>query len=173
METFAAPPWVLAIAYWLHMLATVTWIGGLAAVALLVIPAARRTVTGQAYAAFLAQVQKRLQAVGWFSLAVLILTGMFQMSSSPFYGGFLAIQNTWSIAMLLKHLSIGLMVLFSGYLTWFLAPALQRNALLLAAGKEIDPAKAARLRRQEQLLLGLNVAASVLVLLLTAIARAA
>lgn len=171
--TAAAPPWVLAIAYWLHMLATVVWIGGLAALSLLVVPAARRTLRGQDYAAFLALVQKRLQAVGWFSLVVLGLTGMFQMSSSPFYEGFLAIQNPWSIAMLLKHLSIGIMVLFSGYLTWFLGPALQRNALRIAAGKELDPAQQAKLQRQETLLLWLNVAVSLLVLLLTAIARAA
>jgi uncharacterized membrane protein len=171
--SLAAPAWVLAIAYWLHMLATVLWIGGLAATALIVVPAARRTVSGKEYAAFLALVQKRLQAVGWFSLVVLSLTGMFQMSSSPFYEGFLAIQNTWAIAMLLKHLSIGLMVLFSGYLTWFLGPALQRNALLLAAGKALDPARQAQYERQESLLLALNVVASVLVLLLTAIARSA
>lgn len=171
--SMATPPWVLAIAYWLHMLATVLWIGGLAAMAIIVVPAARKTVGGKEYAALLAQLQKRLQGIGWFSLVVLVLTGMFQMSSSPFYEGLLAIHNPWSVAMLLKHLSIGLMVLFSGYLTWFLGPALQRNVLLQTAGKEIDPAQQARLQRQEELLLTLNVIASILVLALTAIARAA
>lgn len=171
--SIAAPPWVLAIAYWLHMLATVLWIGGLAAMSLIVVPAARKALNGKEYAVLLAQMQKRLQAIGWFSLVVLVLTGMFQMSSSPFYEGFLAIQNTWSVAMLLKHLSIGLMVLVSGYLTWFLGPALQRNVLLRTAGKEIDPSRQVKLQRQEELLLAVNVAASVLVLLLTAVARAA
>ncbi len=170
---FATPPWVLAVAYWLHMLATVLWIGGLVAMALIVLPAAHRVVGVKEYALFMGFAQKRLQAVGWFSLVVLGLTGMFQMSSSPNYAGFLAIQNTWAVAMLLKHLSIGLMVLFSGYMTWVLGPAMQRSAMLLAAGKDADPAQQAKYQRRETLLLNLNVVTSALVLLLTAIARAA
>lgn len=169
----SAPAWALTLAYWLHMLATVVWIGGLAVLALVVIPAARKTIPGETYAAFLGQVQNRLQSIGWFSLAVLAVTGMFQMSSSPFYEGFLAIQNTWSWAILIKHLAIGVMVLFSIYATWGITPALRRLALLQSAGKQVDAAALARLHAREDLLLKLNLAVSVIVLALTAIARSA
>lgn len=168
-----APVWALAVAYWLHMLATVVWIGGLAALALIVLPAARRAMAGEVYAAFLAQVDRRLQNVGWFSLAVLGLTGLFQMSSSPFYEGFLAIDNTWSAAILAKHLVIGVMVVFSAYVTWGINPAMQRLALKRAAGREVNPAEGQRLQRREETLLRLNLLVSVIVLALTAVARSA
>ena len=63
------------------------------------LPAARKSLSGNQYSAFLDQVSRRLQLVGWLSLAVLVGTGMFQMSASPSYRGFLAINNPWSIAL--------------------------------------------------------------------------
>ena len=34
------PTWVLALSYWLHLIATIVWVGGLALMALVVWPAA-------------------------------------------------------------------------------------------------------------------------------------
>ncbi|MGQ9833781.1 MAG: hypothetical protein ACUVRJ_08320 [Candidatus Villigracilaceae bacterium] len=45
------PAWALTLVFWLHMLATVTWLGGLSAVGLLVLPAAQRSLTPEAQAA--------------------------------------------------------------------------------------------------------------------------
>ena len=39
------PGWALSVVYWLHMLATVIWIGGLAALTLLILPTAAQTTT--------------------------------------------------------------------------------------------------------------------------------
>ena len=167
------PDFALALAYWLHILATVTWIGGLMALAVLVIPAARRTLQPIDYATLLGRVQSNLQRVGWLSLAVLVGTGLFQMSAHPAYEGFLAISNTWAVAILIKHLVIGLMVLAGGYLTWVVMPALQRIALQRAAGGTVNAARDAELRKRESLVLTLNLVLSIVVLLLTAIARAA
>jgi uncharacterized membrane protein len=163
---------MLAITYWLHMVATVVWIGGLAALSLIVLPAARGALEPAAYSNLVGRMQARLQGLGWFSLAVLGVTGMFQMSSSPFYEGFLAINNGWARAILIKHLVVGLMVLTSAYVTWGLLPALRRTALLRAAGREVDAALAERLHTRETLLLNLNLVLSLLVLALTALARA-
>lgn len=173
MNETAAPPLVLTIAYWLHMLATVVWIGGLAAVSLIVLPAARKTLDSPAFSALLSRLQASLQRIGWFSLAVLIVTGMFQMSSNPFYHGFLAISNDWAVAILTKHLVIGLMILTSAYATWGLLPALQRTALLRAAGRVVEESKVAALENREVWLLRANLALAVIVLLLTAWARSA
>ncbi len=163
----------LSLAYWLHMLATVAWIGGLAAMSLFVIPAARRTLDGETYARFLGTVQGTLQRIGWFSLAILIGTGLFQLSANPSYEGFLAINTPWAMAIFTKHMVIGGMVLSSAYITWVINPRLQRLALLRAAGKEIDAGQMADLRRREAVALRINLWLSVLILLLTALARAA
>ena len=161
----------LTLAYWLHLLATVVWIGGLASLSLFVLPAARRSLTAQQYAGFLGALKVRLQQVGWFSLMILIFTGLFQMISHPNYEGLLAIGAPWAVAILVKHLAVGVMIVLSAYVTWGLTPALQRLALLQSHGKEIPAAEAEKLQRREALLLNLNLIISIIILALTALAR--
>jgi uncharacterized membrane protein len=163
------PIWSLTIFYWLHMLATVVWLGGLAAVVILVIPAAQRSLEPATLAALLQAIQRRLDPLGWFCLIVLAATGMFQMSANPNYGGFLAINSPWAVAILLKHIAFGGMVLVSGYLTWGVLPGLARASLRLAQG--LDAPQAEKLRRQNAWLLRFNLILAVLVLALTALAR--
>lgn len=165
MET---PDWALSAAYWLHMLATVVWIGGLAALALVVLPAARG-LGDESYADLLERIQRRLDPFSWLSLAVLAGTGLFQMSASPNYEGFLAFTNRWAVAILIKHLLFFAMTGIAAYLTWGILPGLRRAALLRARGKETP--EAASLARREASLIRLNLALAVLVLALTAVAR--
>lgn len=167
----ATPVWALSIAYWLHMLATILWIGGLAALSLIVLPAARQVLDPVAYADLLAALQKRLDPFGWFSVIVLLASGMLQMSSSPNYAGFLSISGLWANSILIKHILFGLMVIVSGYITWGLLPALRRAAILQASGKDVPDGET--LKKRELFLLRLNLILGVLVLLLTAIARSA
>ncbi len=173
MEDLAAPSLALTVAYWLHMLATVVWIGSLSALALIVLPAARRALDPAVFSLLLVRLQARLQPVAWFSLILLGGTGMFQMSAHPSYGGFLSIDNDWAVAILAKHLVIGLMMVASAYLTWGLLPALQRTAFLRASGAGVDAGLVARLERREARILYLNLFLSVIVLALTAWARTA
>jgi len=165
------PVWALTLAYWLHMLATVVWIGGLAALSILVLPAARAALDLQAYSSLLEHLQKRLDPLGWFCLALLAGTGMLQMSANPNYHGFLAIDNRWAVAILVKHLVFIAMIGLSVYMTWWLLPGLRRAALRQARGQ--DAPGAGSMHRQEWLLMRLNLVLGVLILALTAIARAA
>ena len=172
MDSAQTPIWALTAAYWLHMLSTVVWIGGLTALVLLVIPAARRTLADEAYLALLDSLQRRLDPLGWFSLLLLVGTGMFQMSASPNYHGFLAFDNLWAVAILIKHVIFFLMIAISAYFTWGLLPALRRLALRLSQGKG-NAEEQARLQRRNTWLLRLNLALSVVVLARTALARSA
>ena len=166
-----APAWSLSLAYWLHMLSTVAWIGGLAAVVLLVLPTAQKSLDPSGYAAFLDSLHRRLDPIAWLSLAVLVGTGLFQMSASPNYEGFIAINNLWAAAILAKHLVFLAMTGVSAYLTWGVLPALRRIAMLKARGR--DAAGLEGLQNPETLLLRLNFVLGIVVLGLTAIARAA
>jgi uncharacterized membrane protein len=161
----------LTIIYGLHMLATVAWVGGLAAFAIIILPAAEKGLPAERYHPFIARASHRLQQTGWFSLAVLIVTGMFQMSAHPQYEGFLAINNTWSLAIFVKHIVIGAMVVVSAYTTWVLNPAYQRLALLSAKGLPVDEELLARMKHREVVALRLMLMIAVIVLALTALAR--
>ena len=164
------PYWALSLVFWLHMLATVAWIGGLVAVVILVLPAAKKTLEPEIYANFLEQLQRRLDALGWLSLAVLLATGLFQMSANPNYEGLLSISNRWAASMLLKHILFIGMIGVSAYLTWGILPTLRRIAMRQAKG--LDAQEAAQLQNRETLLLRINLVLGVLILGLTALARA-
>jgi uncharacterized membrane protein len=164
------PFWALSLAYWLHMVATVVWIGGLVALVILVLPAARRTIDVGNYGLFLEQIQRRLDPLGWMSLAVLLATGLFQLSASPNYEGLLSISNRWAVSILIKHILFFGMISISAYLTWGVLPALRRNALLQAKGVETKDGD--KLQKREALLLRINLVLGILILGLTALARA-
>ena len=161
----------LIITYWLHILATVIWIGGLTSISIFVLPIARKTLSPQDYSKFLGAVQKRLQPISWLCLVTLIFTGLFQMVTNPNYHGFLVIINPWDQAILLKHIAVGVMLALSAYVTWVLIPALQRMAFLKALGKVVDPVQIEKLEQRQISLLQLNLFLAIVILLLTAWAR--
>jgi uncharacterized membrane protein len=164
------PFWALSLAYWLHMLATVVWIGGLVTLVILVLPVAKRLLEPDLFAQFLEGLQRQLDPLGWLSLSVLLVTGLFQMSANPNYNGLLSISNRWAASILIKHVLFLGMIAVSAYMTWGLFPAIRRNALLKAKG--VDAIEGGKLERRESFLLRLNLLLSVLILGLTALARA-
>jgi len=164
----APPAWAMALIYWLHMLATVTWIGSLAAINLLVLPASK-TLKLADQVRFIAAVQKRLEPLAWFSMGVLVATGMFQLSTNPHYAGFLATSTQWSLAILVKHSLAVILAVTSAIQTWEVLPAIHR---ILLKKENADEGELAKLQRREVLLLRVNLFLSALILGATAFARA-
>jgi uncharacterized membrane protein len=164
-------PLVLAISYFFHLIATIVWIGGLALLVLVVWPAARTLDGDPRQADLLMAIRKRFDPLANISLIVLIVTGLFQTSGDPNYGGLLIFDNDWSRAILLKHIAIIGMVVIGVILQLGIAPAMERLALL-RAGQQDDPAEEARLMQRERRLNALNLALGLLVLAFTAVATA-
>ncbi|MBI3761587.1 MAG: CopD family protein [Chloroflexi bacterium] len=165
------PPLLLALSYWLHMLATIVWVGGLAMMALVAWPGAQKILgPGPTMAALVAEWQRRFNPLAWLSLAVLIATGLTQMTANKNYAGFLNIANAWTAAILTKHIAVGGMIVIGAFMNGALQPALARLALLESRGKPAPEIEI--LRRRELALIRLNLACGILVLALTAVARA-
>jgi uncharacterized membrane protein len=164
------PSWALALIYWLHLLATVTWIGSLAGISFLVLPAMRRSLSPETQLVFIEAMQKRLEPIAWFSMSLLVLTGLFQMSVNPHYDGFISISTQWSLAILTKHLLGIVMVVVSAVQTWEVIPAIRRAIVKSKKSQNADELES--LRRREILLLRMNFGLSILILLATAFARA-
>jgi uncharacterized membrane protein len=165
------PNWVLALIYWLHMLATVVWVGSLAAISFLILPAMKRTLNPETQLIFIEAIQKRLEPITWFSISLLVLTGLFQMSLNPHYDGFLSISTQWSLAILAKHILGMIIVVVSAIQTWEVIPAIRRGILL--SKKHDNAVELDSLRRREIALLRINLALAALILLATAFARVA
>lgn len=155
---------VLALSLFFHILATVVWIGGLLILTVLVWPEMRRVLAeNPPLYALLHRLRKRFMPISNLALVVLIVTGLFQMTASPYYDGVLQFDNEWSQVMLLKHIAIVGMALVGLALQYAVIPALERASILAERGKG-DPAEYARLRRREVVLTWLNVGLGVLVL---------
>jgi uncharacterized membrane protein len=158
----------MALIYWLHFLATVTWIGSLAAVSLLVLPAANRTLGPADRLRFISALQKRLEPIAWFSMGLLVATGLFQMSANPHYNGFFSLSTQWSMAILIKHSVAVVVVVVSAIHTWEVLPAIQRT---LMKKDKAAPEELAKLEKRETLMLRTSLFLAALILVATAVAR--
>jgi uncharacterized membrane protein len=165
-------PSILAISLFFHLLATVIWIGGLVILTVLVWPETRRLLADQpAMYRFLTRLRQRFLPLSNFSLVVLVVTGLFQMTADPNYEGVLQFTNAWSQAILLKHIAVAGMVVCGVVLQFWVAPALERASLRAERAKD-DRDEWTRLRRFEVRLTWINVTLGVLVLAFTAWATA-
>jgi uncharacterized membrane protein len=165
------PGWALALVYWLHMLATVAWVGGIFSISILVLPAARKSLKPADQLAFIESLQKRLEPLAWFSLGLLIATGLFQLSANTHYNGFFNVSTQWSLAILVKHGLVGVMVVVSAVQTWEVLPAIRRT--LMRREKGASEEEIVHLQKREERLLRINFILSILILGATALARAA
>ncbi len=161
--------WVLVASYWVHLLATVVWLGGIALMAFIAWPALRQgTLSSNQWFAL----QKRFLPWVNAALVLLLITGFIQMTNDENYTGFLQVDSLWAWAILLKHVAYGGMILLTGALQFALYPAMSRLALLAEANPETAAAERDKLAAREIRYLRLNVVAAMLVLLFTAIATA-
>ena len=169
MET--PPVWALTLVFWLHMLATVAWIGGIVSISILVLPAAHKSLKPADLLAFIEAIQKRLEPLAWFSLGLLIATGLFQLSANSHYNGFFDVSTQWSLAILIKHGLVVVMVVVSAVQTWEVLPASRRT--LIRRDKGASEEEIVKLQTREERLLRMNFILSILILGATALARAA
>ena len=166
----ASPPvWALALTFWLHLLATVAWIGCIISISILILPAAGKILKPADHLALIEAMQKRLEPIAWFCMSLLLLTGLLQMSVNPHYDGFLSTSTQWSLAILVKHILGIFMVVASAIQTWEIIPAIRRT---LMNKKKADEGQVIALQKKEILLIRINFGLSLLILLATAFARA-
>ncbi|MCS6872746.1 MAG: CopD family protein [Anaerolineae bacterium] len=166
--------WLLTVSLFFHLVATVAWLGGLTLLSLIIMPNARALLARRegtsALLSLLDKLRKRFQVVANVSLLVLLVTGLYQMSASPFYTGFLQFDNDWSRAMLVKHIAVIGMIGVGAVMQFGVLPALERASLLAARGKESGEVE--RLRLREQRLTTINLILGAITLACTAIATA-
>ncbi|MCP5095735.1 MAG: hypothetical protein GY943_09300 [Chloroflexi bacterium] len=161
--------WVLAISYWVHLLATVIWFGGLLIMGVAAFPALREGELAENQ--WMTMQQRVLPWVNG-SLLLLLITGFLQMTNDTNYGGFLQLDGIWAWAMLLKHVAYVGIVGLTVYLQVSVYPAMKRTAVFTKQRPKLAATELERLSRQETRLLRINFACAMLLLLCTAVATA-
>lgn len=69
---------IYLLSVWLHIIAAMTWVGGMLFLVLVVVPWLRRGDRATA-GAFLRETGQRFRAVGWACFALLLATGLFNL----------------------------------------------------------------------------------------------
>jgi len=161
--------WVLAISYWIHLLATIVWLGGIITMVFIAWPALQQ---GSLETNQWLNLQRRFLPWVNASLVILLITGFYQMTSDPNYTGFLNVDSTWAWAILLKHIAFGAMVIVTVVVQAYLYPAMSRLSLLAGKRPDLATAEREKLQRREIRLLRINLLCALTVLLFTAVATA-
>ena len=161
--------WILVFSYWVHLLATAVWLGGMALMALVAWPALNK---GALAANQWLTLQQRFLPYVNLSLILLLITGFIQMTNDKNYVGFLVIDSVWAWAILLKHIAFGGMVTLTAYGQFSLYPAIERTKLLAEKRPSMATATQNDLHQKEVRLLRLNLLCATAVLFCTAVATA-
>ena len=161
--------WLLTLSYWIHLLATALWLGGLALMGLVAWPALQQQTLA---ANHWLDLQKRFTPWVNGSLVILLVTGFVQMTNDANYDGFLQVDTLWAQAILIKHIGVAAMILIGGYIQWRLHPQMERVGLLAAKRPELAAEEQAMILQQENRLLRLNLLCAAAVLFFTAVATA-
>ncbi len=118
----------LAVVNWLHLLATVLWIGGMAVNILVLMPSVKESLEPRIAGGFLASVMKRFRLLVYSSISLLVATGVVIMLFSRSYLGPLQLGNAWSQVLIVKHVFVAVLILLAVYGFEVLAPKVRSVA---------------------------------------------
>ncbi len=99
---------------WLHVLAAITWIGGMLFIALVLVPVTRRLDDPALRTRLVQDAGRRFRTVGWVALGVLVVTGLINLWIHPVL---LSSERLhWKLAL------VGLALLLSAFHDFVLGP---------------------------------------------------
>lgn len=118
---------ILQISFdFLHLMATIAWIGGLFFNFLVVIPSVAKALDPPTAGKFMGFMFKRIRIIVYVSLAILFITGIPMKIASEYYVGIINFDNTWEIIGFVKHVFVGLLALMAIYNFEILIPMLSK-----------------------------------------------
>jgi uncharacterized membrane protein len=113
---------------WLHLLATIAWLGSLFTYALIIEPVLRRNPESLSARLFRAAFLQQFRIVVYVSLGVLLITGTVMMLGNRHYAGLLHFGTLWTFSILIKHFLVLVLIGINVYQLQYLAPRLTRPA---------------------------------------------
>lgn len=148
--------------HWAHLLATVTWIGGIIFILFIAIPSSRQ-VLGADAGKLMGDISKRFTPLANYSIALLAVSGAGLAVLNKQYPGIGLYENKWSSVLLIKLMFVLCMVAVHFYRGLILAPAI---------GRTTSDGRKKSLQRLSLNLVWANLVLGVLVLFLSGIISA-
>lgn len=116
----------LGAAAWLHLIATVLWIGGIAFILFIAMPSAKQ-VMGADAGKLMSAISKRFTLVANYSIATLVITGTATAGIEIWSPGHADLEKSWIISLAAKHVLVLAMIIIHFYRGWILAPKIMRT----------------------------------------------
>ncbi len=121
-------PVLQTILDFLHLMATIAWIGGMFINMLVVIPTVQKVLDPPTAGKFMNALFKRIRIVVYTSLVILFVSGIPMKIASEYYVSIINFDNNWEIAGFVKHVFVGLLALMAIYSFEFLSPKVAKLA---------------------------------------------
>lgn len=117
---------ILVTFYWLHLIATVTWIGGIIFILFIAIPSSKQ-VLGAESGKLMGEISKRFTPLVNYSIILLIITGFVLTGFNKQFSGIGDFRNNWTVVLSLKHILVLGMVVIHFYRGLVLAPKIVKT----------------------------------------------
>jgi uncharacterized membrane protein len=112
---------LLVTAAWLHLIATVIWIGGIAFILFIAMPSARQ-IMGTDAGKLMGDVSRRFTPMANYSIALLVLTGAIIAALNNSFSNSAILENNWIIILAVKHILVFTMIVIHFFRGLILAP---------------------------------------------------
>ena len=104
---------------WVHLIAAITWIGGMLFLWLVLRPAIRQWSPQSQGLDILRRIEDRFRTIRWVSLLTLLATGIFNLIHE---GGSARLESSWGGVLMVKLLLVAIVMGLSGISDFVLAP---------------------------------------------------
>lgn len=150
---------------WLHIMATITWIGGMFTNFIILRPAMTKALSPAEIGKMMGPLMKRFKIVVYISIVVLGVTGIPLKIINPNYISIINFENSWEIVSFIKHICYGVLVLLAVYTFEVLSPKMGK----LAAKGPSPELKA--LQKKQATFGGLAFLTAIVILVLSSLMR--
>jgi uncharacterized membrane protein len=138
LEACMINPWLDTIVLWIHILAAISWVGGMIFVAFILGPYVRRAVPPESRTALMAAVGKRFSVLGWSAIITLVCTGIY--NAARFSGSWdVLFSTTFGHLLLVKIALVTVMIGLSIAHDFFLGPRQRDLGRLAHPGQGHSP----------------------------------
>jgi len=146
----------------LHLMATIAWIGGMVFNFLVVMPTVNKVLDPAMAGKFMGALFKRVRIVVYSSLIILFVTGIPMKIASQYYVGIINFDNNWEIVGFIKHIFVALLALMAIYSFEVLSPKVAKLAVKGPSPELMD------LRNKQMKLGGVSFLFGIIVIFLSA-----
>lgn len=159
---------ILSLSHFIHLLATVIWIGGIFMVLFVILPSARKSLESSAMAGLMKEITGKFTPLANTSILLMVITGVIIAFYEQKFVGFFNVSNHWNGMLFSKHVVVAMMIIIHFYRGLVLAPRIGRLSAQ-TAGSTTLPSEIARLQKLSLNLVKTNMVLGIIVLLVTAV----